>query len=171
MNRQWKILNWNVRGLNSDHKWGRIYDKIEESNCAVICFQETKRELIDSKFMKNFCPKRFNKFEYLPSQGASGGLLVAWNDSVFVGELICQNNFDISVEFTSTCSGQTWILTNVYGPCQTEERGNFIKWFRDIQVPDSVDWLVLGDFNFMRSPEDRNREGETQMTCFCLMML
>lgn len=26
-------------------------------------------------------------------------------------------------------------------------------------MPEEVDWLLLGDFNLMRKPEDRNRDG------------
>jgi len=26
-------------------------------------------------------------------------------------------------------------------------------------MPDSIDWLIVGDFNLYRNPEDRNREG------------
>jgi hypothetical protein len=30
---------------------------------------------------------------------------------------------------------------------------------KGIQIPDEVDWLLLGDFNLFRKPEDRNRDG------------
>lgn len=26
-------------------------------------------------------------------------------------------------------------------------------------MPDTMDWLILGDFNFIRSPDDQNRPG------------
>jgi hypothetical protein len=26
-------------------------------------------------------------------------------------------------------------------------------------MPDEIDWLLIGDFNFIRKPEDRNRPG------------
>jgi hypothetical protein len=42
--RLWNILCWNIRGLNDKKKWTLIFDKIKESGCHVICFQETKRE-------------------------------------------------------------------------------------------------------------------------------
>ena len=67
MNKDWSILNWNIRGLNDPKKWTAIRNKIEESNCAILCIQETKREVIDSRFLQNFCPRRLSKFEYLPS--------------------------------------------------------------------------------------------------------
>lgn len=32
-----------------------------------------------------------------------------------------------------------------------------MNWFGNIQMPDDIDWLVVGDFNLYRKPEDRNR--------------
>jgi exonuclease III len=72
MNRSWNILCWNVRGLNDKDKWSLLRNKIEESGANIFCFQETKRDLIDIRFLKNFAPKRFDNFEFCPSSGASG---------------------------------------------------------------------------------------------------
>lgn len=38
-------------------------------------------------------------------------------------------------------------------------KGALIQWFRGIQMPDTIDWLVVGDFNLYRSTEDRNKLG------------
>ena len=72
----WHILCWNIRGINSADKWPLIRDKIEESAASILCFQETKRNDFDSKFLRSFAPKRFDQFAFIPSDGASGGLLV-----------------------------------------------------------------------------------------------
>jgi hypothetical protein len=42
-------------------------------------------------YIKKFCPKKFNKFEYVPYVGASGGLIIIWNGSLFNGELAFHN--------------------------------------------------------------------------------
>jgi hypothetical protein len=62
----WKILNWNFKGINSEKKWVSLASKIDESNCDIICLQETKRDSFDMDYIKKFCPERFNKFEFLP---------------------------------------------------------------------------------------------------------
>jgi hypothetical protein len=80
----WKVLDWNVRGLNDKDKRLLVYNKIEESQCAIICLQETKRQDFDHSFIRSFCPKRFDRFVFSPSDGASGGLIVLWNSSVSV---------------------------------------------------------------------------------------
>jgi hypothetical protein len=37
-NKNWKVLSWNVRGLNDSRKWSAIRNTIEESACVVLCF-------------------------------------------------------------------------------------------------------------------------------------
>jgi exonuclease III len=56
-NRIWKILNWNLRGINSEKKWLALASKIEESGCDIICLQETKRESFTMEYIKKKLPK------------------------------------------------------------------------------------------------------------------
>ena len=37
--RSWNVLNWNIRGLNSEGKTDAVKAKIEESACFVYCLQ------------------------------------------------------------------------------------------------------------------------------------
>ena len=47
----------------------------------------------------------------------------------------------------------------MYAPCQSEGKLDFLEWLKDYQVEKEMDWLVLGDFNLIRRPENRNKEG------------
>src|SRR6266540_6749056 len=100
-NRDWNILCWNVRGINSTNKWLSIREKIVESNCSIICLQETKRELFDAKYIKNFAPRRFDKYDYIHAQGASGGIIVIWNSAFYSAITLKKQQFAISMQFTS----------------------------------------------------------------------
>lgn len=155
----WKILSWNIRGLNSDKKWNSIRDRVTESNCNVICLQETKRSHFDIPFLRNFCPISFDSFEFLPSVGASGGTIIIWKSSVLLGNLIFQNNYASSVLFSSVHNNAIWVLTNVYAPCTPLGKRDFVQWLKTFQMPDQIDWILVGDFNLYRSPDDRNRPG------------
>ena len=86
--RDWKVLCWNVRGLNSDDRKRAVRQKIDESACSIACLQETKCEVIDQRFIRKCCPQCFDQFIHVPSSGASGGLLVVWNTALFAGKLI-----------------------------------------------------------------------------------
>jgi len=123
--RNWNVLCWNVHGLNSDKKLLALSNAISVSGCAIICLQETKKPIIDLAFIKSCCPKRFEKFAYIPSRGASGGLLTVWNSSIFSGTVIVQEDFALGIQFTSTLSAQAWSLYNIYDPCTGPSRETF----------------------------------------------
>ena len=72
----WLVFDWNVRGLNDKVKRLAVYNKIEESNAAIVCLQETKCQNFAHTFIRSFCPTRFDKFTFSPSVGVSGGLIV-----------------------------------------------------------------------------------------------
>lgn len=84
MSHNWNILCWNIRGINSEAKWDALRNKIDESASSIICLQETKKESFDSLFLRKFAPRHLDKFDYIPSVGASGGILVAWAGSIFM---------------------------------------------------------------------------------------
>lgn len=44
-------------------------------------------------------------------------------------------------------------------PCTPEGKRDFINWFKQINIEPEEDWLILGDFNLIRNPTDRNRPG------------
>jgi len=75
--RSWKVLCWNVRGLNSDTRQRSVREKVTESQCSVVCLQETKLSSCSRATMKSICPHGFDQFVESPSRGASGGLLTA----------------------------------------------------------------------------------------------
>jgi exonuclease III len=77
------VLCWNVRGINDKDKWDPMRNKIEESIANIFCLQETKKESIDLQFVRKFPPKRFDRFDFSPSNGASGGILVCWASNHF----------------------------------------------------------------------------------------
>jgi hypothetical protein len=93
-----------------------------------------------------------------PSVGAFGGSIIVWNSAILSGTLIFQNAYVVLIEFTSLHTNVTWILTNIYAPCTSQGKREFLSWFKQIQMPDHVDWLLVGDFSLYRTA-DRNREG------------
>jgi hypothetical protein len=158
-NRSWRVLCWNIRGINSTAKWNAIKSKVVESGCDIICLQETKREIFDTRYIKNLCTSSFDSYEYVSSIGASSGIITLWKSSRFSGQLIFNNRFALSIEMKSNISGASWILTNVYAPCSTDGREEFLAWMNSIDMPDDTDWLLVGDFDLIRRLSDRNKSG------------
>jgi hypothetical protein len=73
--------------------------------------------------------------------------------------MVFQNNYAMSIEVTSTMSRIPWLLTNIYTPCTPEAKLEFLNWFSSIDMPVDTDWLIVGDFNLIRSPSDINKPG------------
>lgn len=75
--RKWNVMSWNVRSINARWKWDAVKDKVSQSFCDIVYLQETKKDFFDRPFLKNICPLNFDSFDFLPSEGASGGILIA----------------------------------------------------------------------------------------------
>jgi exonuclease III len=134
--RAWNVLCWNIRGLNDRDKWHSIRNKIEESCANIFCLQETKREIIDLQFFRNFAPKRFDSFDFSPSVGASGGILVCWASNHFSGSTVEKHPFALSLKMHSIHSRTSWNLVVVYGPCRQPARDQFVQWLLNLQIED-----------------------------------
>jgi exonuclease III len=153
------VLCWNIRGLNAKTKQLALLNAIKLSGCAIVCLQETKKSHFDLAFIKSCCPNDFDEFVYVPSNGASGGLIIIWKSSVFSGMIMHCEPFALSVYFTSKQDNFSWTLLNIYGPCSGDLRDDFVNWFYNLNIPDEEDWLICGDFNFIRSIDNRNKPG------------
>lgn len=77
------FLVWNVRGINSQRKWDAIRNKIAEDAASIVYLQETNRESFDDAYLRKFCPRHLNAYEFSPSVGASGDLAIIWNSALF----------------------------------------------------------------------------------------
>ncbi|XP_066324011.1 uncharacterized protein [Miscanthus floridulus] len=158
-NRHTKLLFWNVRGINSQEKWDVIRGKIDESACQIVCIQETKRESFDQFYIKKFCPRSLDRFAFFPSVGASGGLLTVWNNSLFDGTLVQANSYAVTVKMLSRLENNSFHVTNIYGPSHSPEKLGFVTWLINLDTTEFEDWIIGGDFNLIRHPENRNKPG------------
>jgi endonuclease/exonuclease/phosphatase family metal-dependent hydrolase len=159
LHRSLKILSQNIRGINSETKWNSLRNNISDSKCDIICIQETKKESFDDSYIRRFCNRSFDKFKFGPSIGASGGFLTIWKGSLFDVEVIDQNSFGHTICFHTKLTNQTWWLTNIYAPCTPQRREEFLSWFSSLEIDDNKLWIFLGDFNMIRSPDNRNKPG------------
>jgi hypothetical protein len=117
------------------------------------------------QLVRKFAPRCFDKFDFIPSAGASGGILVLWCNSLFLGLTVDKKSFGLTISFTSQFNS-TWKLATVYGPCQNPERSDFVQWLHSHSIADDENWIFLGDFNFNRSLEDGNKPGGSMSDTF-----
>jgi endonuclease/exonuclease/phosphatase family metal-dependent hydrolase len=162
------VLSWNICGLNSADKWIHMFAKIEESGASIVCLQESKKEDFDMNFIKSIAPRRLDKYAFVPSEGASGGLLIIWASNLFTGQVLLSECFGLAMQFQSTLSTDTFNVVNIYGPCEGILRENFIAWLYHLGISDEDLWLLVGDFNLYRFSDNRNKSGANinDMTMF-----
>jgi hypothetical protein len=127
-----------------------------------------KKDAFDLMFIKKICPSFFDSFEFHPAVGASGGSIIIWKSNLFTGIKIFENDYCVSVEFVSNHNNDSLILSNIYAPCTAPGKRAFLQWFKNIHMPDNINWPIVGDFNLYRSPNDRNRPrgGHLEMYLF-----
>jgi hypothetical protein len=67
------------------------------------------------------------------------------------------NSYSIIVKFKSLLTGQIFHITNIYGPASSVDKARFISCLYNFDCSLIDDWLLLGDFNLIRSLENRNK--------------
>jgi hypothetical protein len=123
-----------TRGLNDDRKCCVVSQKIEESCCSIFCIHETKLEVITASFLKKLAPKRFSKFAFSPSRGASGAILIGRNESLFQGTIREINAFFYYCGICLSIIGQRMDSFCFYGPCHGLHRVAFISWLSNLYI-------------------------------------
>lgn len=117
-------------------------------------------------FLKKLCPKDLIVFTLCLLMVLRGGILVCWCGSIFRGSLITSNNFALCLKFTSRHNSKSWFLASIYGPCRGHERVYFVDWLKSFQIQHDEAWIFLGDFNFYRYVENRNKPGADMNNIF-----
>lgn len=84
-------------------------------------------------FIRKVLPNTFDDILFVPSVGASGGLLIDQKSNLLIGTLKLTSGFAIAVEFTLALNDASWNLMNVYGPCTLEGKREFTTWLK-IQI-------------------------------------
>jgi exonuclease III len=121
-----KILIRNVRGLNSSARQDSVHTLVSTSHVDFVCLQETKFVTVPQRILLSMLGSDFSNLVELPSTGASGGILVAWKNSVGSTGQVKVGVHSISVQFRLQ-AGQTWWLACVYGPRANDEKNQFLQ--------------------------------------------
>jgi hypothetical protein len=134
--------------------------QIKSKKQVVILFASRRqRDSFDISYLKKFCPKAFDSFAFIPSIGSSGGSIIIWKGNKLHGDVIQENEYAQTVQFMSKLNGQKWVLSNIYAPCTPDAKLAFLRWFKNVYMPDECMWIIMGDFNLIRRPEIRNKSG------------
>lgn len=67
-----KFLVWNVRGLNETTRRSAIYQVVSAANPSIVCFQETKMEVVTAAVFTHCLANKFGDFYYLTRAHVEG---------------------------------------------------------------------------------------------------
>lgn len=150
------ILCWNVRGLNDSAKRASVRNQVLSTGATIVCLQETKiSDWTHNLLVETVGPDLANNTAFLPSVGASGGILIAASDHFFKLNQQHLTAHIVSVTVTMRAENKTWTLTGVYGP-QSDTDKLFLQEIMDLRTHCLPAWLMLGDFNLIMSAQEKS---------------
>lgn len=81
---------------------------------------------------------------------------MAWDTGAVTAGAPMKMAYSITVPFASTTFTYSLSITNVYAPADHCNTDAFLADLHAVAPPSDTAWLVIGDFNLTRSPEDKN---------------
>ena len=150
------ILSYNSRGLGRGVKWAAIRRIISKHKVDLVCIQETKRENFNKYICQAIWGDSTAQWDYVPSVQAAGGLLCMWNNSTLEVVRRVKSRSFLMLEGRCILNDQRLVIVNVYAPCDLDGKKALWDDLRQLKVsnPGGL-WCVLGDFNSIRSAEER----------------
>lgn len=107
---------WYVRGLENPAKRRIVAEVIRNNSIEIACLEETKLDDATSCTLREIVPN--NKFRFIckNSRGASGGIIVAYNEDFY--NLINKVEGEFSLTALLSIKKDEWLqmVTIVYGP-------------------------------------------------------
>lgn len=146
------ISSWNVRGLGSPLKHRYIVNSLR--NVSIATLLQTKINLIN---LTSLMKKKFGTWNYCHNLDCSptARILVMWRQDRVDLKILNVNPQIIHCRVHCKIISLNCIISFVYGLHSIVRRRplwNFIDLMgKDIDIP----WLVVGDFNSIRTPNDK----------------
>lgn len=147
-------IAWNCQGLGHPTTIRHLRRLVKSHRPDFIFLSETK--LSCSTSMSSFVTSLgFDCFEFVPSIGTSGGLALLWNETVNF-KVVLSNINTINCIVTEDVSSLQWQFTFLYGPPIPGLRPAFWDALATIGAAFPGPWNLLGDFNYLLSPNDKH---------------
>lgn len=152
------LLCWNVQGLGE----ADICDVVRNTFCAVdlvlACIQETKLSELTPRKALSFLPQRLALFLTKDADGSrgGGGIVTAWDPRVLPLSSSSSSRYSLTTSLHSATSALSLTVTNVYTPSDHAFTEDFVSDLLEVSRQIAGPWIVLGDFNIIRFPHEKN---------------
>ncbi|XP_073291110.1 uncharacterized protein [Primulina huaijiensis] len=140
---------------------------IRKEKPDIVVILETKKQLIDRRFVASMWKSRFVDWVCLPSNGRSGGILVLWDPRVVGVTDNLIGEFSVSIEIEGSDQIRWW-FSAIYGPVHSRQRELFWEEIAGLHSICGDKWCLGGDFNVVRNTGEKlnSLSNTTSMSCF-----
>ncbi|KAJ9541443.1 hypothetical protein OSB04_027949 [Centaurea solstitialis] len=153
------VLSLNIRGLCSTAKRDAVKELLRKENCNVFGLQETKLESIDRKCLRQIWGHDNFDFAFGKSIGASGGTVLSWNSALFSPISLLNGDHYCGAIGSWVGVEQNLGFLCVYGPQPHNQKQALWDNLKLLILSHKIIWVVLGDFNAVRSRDERRGTG------------
>ncbi|XP_022031427.1 uncharacterized protein LOC110932398 [Helianthus annuus] len=111
--------------------------------------------IVQSGMLANFWGGMGFDYEFVNSNGHSGGLACMWDPKTYVKDMVAKDDNYLHVSGLLTDGSIRLNIINVYTPQHNQDKRNL--WVKIVQLMQSGQgwWLVFGDFNAVRNMGER----------------
>ena len=150
---------WNIRGWGHGGRHTQLKEYMAKEQIDVVALQEaiksdfTYRDLLAFDPLQRFC------WNWVPSRGHSGGILLGCNRDVCDVMLWDVGVFSLATTIKHRASGLLWVVVCVYGPADHSRSADFLLELTNLvgaKRACNLPLLVGGDFILIHSGADKN---------------
>lgn len=148
------IQSWNIQGLHKSLKQKEVQRMASDLKVDVLCLLETKLDERKAGFFSN---NFFAGWNIHTNCGASlgGRIILLWNSSTTVLDVILTEAQVIHCTVRCKISNSLFYCSFIYGFWKVATRRPLWDSFRDPRLDTNLPWLILGDFNVIKTPDER----------------
>lgn len=123
--------------------------------------QESKSSFVNRTIAQAFLGNSPHMWTFIPLNGAPGGLFLLWDVDRIQVLGILKGNYSVTVLCRMVGLSVNWVCSNIYGLCNAGVKQYF--WEEHNAIGDLCDlpWVYFGDFNAIRSANERTRIGSS----------
>lgn len=147
-----RILAWNVMGLNLTHKQGAMKKFIHKHQFGVVGLLEHKVKIaklgnLYQKVFLNWCFTSNSSYH-------DGGVVLAWNPSIFVVNILNVTSKLIHCLVKPMSGLNSFYCTFIYAFNESHKRVELWRGLKALHTREA--WIVCGDFNCVMSLKGEN---------------
>nr|XP_043639892.1 uncharacterized protein LOC122611005 [Erigeron canadensis] len=148
-------LSINIRGVGVNGKADWIRGIKNKEKIDFISLQETQCASINETIIRKFWGKAKLGWEGVDPTGRSGGLICMWDTGIFnkIGGYK-DSNYLIVKGNIKGYNESIW-LAKIYAPQKLRDKKRLWERLTEIRNNEGGIWLLMGDFNSVRIPEER----------------